>query len=343
MRPSYNELLQLNPLLQRRSPEEVEALIDVIEEFGYRWDLLDKMFYNPEISHGIRTQGLDMFTPESFRDMYLGLKQEQTEHPEAYATYARYQQLWRYWFLKFVGAIFLWGIFGWIITQWRTWLLVLSGLIVAFVCFFVYCTRGFSKSGKILRAEGKTKPIVQQYSNAQAPWQLILLSIATFGYYAIYWFYRNWKHLKIHKNLNISPGWRTVGLFVPILNFFLIYRQFNYIKHIAREAGTKTYSWPAWLAIAYSLLKISQGISWSMFHGLSIMKQAEGLYVIGGYLLMALLAVGILIIVQITLNRLWKKEQPELRMRTKFSWLEIALLVVGVCWYAFLFFIDVKN
>ena len=33
------------------------------------------MFWNTEISHGVRTEGLDMFTPESFRDKYLGVKQ----------------------------------------------------------------------------------------------------------------------------------------------------------------------------------------------------------------------------------------------------------------------------
>jgi hypothetical protein len=64
---------------------------------------------------------------------------------------------------------------------------------------------------------------IGQYSNAQAPWRLVLLSIITFSFYEIYWFYRNWKHLKTHKQLEISPGWRTVGLCVPILGIVLIY------------------------------------------------------------------------------------------------------------------------
>ena len=75
MRPTYYELLQLNPLLERRSHEELEALKHEIEECGYVWDPSKKMFWNTEISHGVRTEGLDMFTPESFRDKYLGVKQ----------------------------------------------------------------------------------------------------------------------------------------------------------------------------------------------------------------------------------------------------------------------------
>lgn len=153
MRPTYHELLQLNPLLQSRKPEEVEDLMDAIEECGYTWDPIQKMFYNPEISRGIRTQGLDMFTAERFRETHFRLKQEAAEHPESEAMFRRYQQLWASWFLKFVGAIFLWGIFGWIITRWQTWLLVLLGLIVAFVCFYFYCAMGWAKSGKMKRGE----------------------------------------------------------------------------------------------------------------------------------------------------------------------------------------------
>jgi len=59
-------------------------------------------------------------------------------------------------------------------------------------------------------------PTVSQISFKQPIRNLVLLYVFTFGIYEIYWFYRNWKHMKIHKNLDISPGWRTVGLFVPI-------------------------------------------------------------------------------------------------------------------------------
>ena len=55
-----------------------------------------------------------------------------------------------------------------------------------------HCGEWLNKPLGIQRAQAT----VEQYSNAQAPWRLVLLSIITFGIYEIYWFYRNWKHLK---------------------------------------------------------------------------------------------------------------------------------------------------
>jgi predicted nucleic acid-binding Zn ribbon protein len=155
------------------------------------------------------------------------------------------------------------------------------------------------------------QPVVQRFSNAQPIWHFILLSIATCGIYEIYWFYRNWKHFKIHKNLNISSGWRTVGLFVPILGVVLAYRQLRDIRDFAKEAGVdKTYS-PGWILF-----------SWLILSNLSLRLP-------GSLWFLSLLSVWPLAVVQRVLNAYWKKEQPELPVRTNFSGGEIALLIIG--------------
>lgn len=171
-------------------------------------------------------------------------------------------------------------------------------------------------SVKQLTEAQKIQSIVQQYSNAQAPWRLVLLSILTFGFYEIYWFYRNWEHIKIHKNLDISPDWRTVGLFVPIYNIVLIYRQFRDIRNLAIETGCKTYSSPGWITFGYIYLSTVTGYAY-----------LEGDLILP--LVTSLLAVWLLVVIQRTLNDYWEKEQPRLEMRTKFSNGEIVLLVIG--------------
>lgn len=82
MRPTYYELLQLNPLLQSKSPEEVEALMDVIEERGYAWDPKQKAFCNLDIPVGIKLQGLHTLTPEQFKEDYNRIRQEYTADPD---------------------------------------------------------------------------------------------------------------------------------------------------------------------------------------------------------------------------------------------------------------------
>lgn len=165
------------------------------------------------------------------------------------------------------------------------------------------------------------------YSNAQAPWQLVLLSIISFGIYEIYWFYRNWKHLKTHKQLEISPLWRTVGLFIPIYSIVLIYRQFRDIRDYAKQAGCETFSSPGWLAFGYSFLN---GISFRLsLYEWRLTDPGEILATTVLGLLLDLLRLWILVTVQKTLNRFWQKEQPDFEMRSKFSGKEIALIVVG--------------
>jgi len=170
------------------------------------------------------------------------------------------------------------------------------------------------------------------HSYAQSPWRLVLLSILTFTIYEIYWFYRNWKHLKNNKNLDISPGWRTVGLLVPIYGIVLAYRQFSDIRDFASQSGCETYSSPGLLAFGYMLLT---GISFriSMYEwNLTDSREALGLTLVS--LLVDLLAIGILVVVQRTLNAFWEKEQAELKMRSKFSGREMALIVIGgIIWF----------
>lgn len=168
---------------------------------------------------------------------------------------------------------------------------------------------------------------VERHSNAQAPWRLVLLSIISFTVYEIYWFYRNWKHLKNQKQLEISPGWRTVGLFIPIYNIVIIYRQFRDIRGYAKQAGCETFSSPGWLTFGYIFLS---GISLRLsLYEWRLTNPREILAITVFGLLIDLLAVWILVGVQKTLNRFWKKEQSNLEMRSKFTGKEIALIVVG--------------
>lgn len=190
-------------------------------------------------------------------------------------------------------------------------------------CRFCGVTVRGGESHKVSLPEQKTR----KFSYAQPIWHLVILSIITFAVYEIYWFYRNWKHLKEYKHLDISPGWRTVGVFVPILNIFLVYNQFKNIRDISKEVGIVTYSSPGWLAIGYFVLS---GISlrltvktWNWTDPASVL----GITLIA--LFIDLLAIWILVIVQKTLNRYWTSEQPVLKIRSKLSGKEITALVVG--------------
>lgn len=151
---------------------------------------------------------------------------------------------------------------------------------------------------------------VEQFSNVQPIWQLIILSILTCGLYDIYWFYRNWKHFKVHHKLNISPTWRTVGLLIPLVGLVQTHRQLKYIRHLAKEAGIEKSFSPRMILISLMI-----------FNLLSLLPVP--------YWFLSLFSVWPLTVVQRVLNSYWEKEQHGIPSRTKLSKWEIAIVMMG--------------
>ena len=149
-----------------------------------------------------------------------------------------------------------------------------------------------------------------QYSNAIPLWHMVALSIATFGIYQIFWFYKNWKQLKAHQNLDIKPGWRTAGLFVPIWGLILTYRQFDDIRGHAENSGIEKLFLPGWMLVQYIVLT-------------ALWRLPDP------YWLLTFFSIAPLTIVQETLNDYWKKEQPELVLKTNLSGGQITVLILG--------------
>lgn len=67
--------------------------------------------------------------------------------------------------------------------------------------------------------------------------KLAVLSVATFGLYEIYWFYKNWKEIKEQGGGKVSPFWRA------LLSILFSYSLFKRVLTSAKENGyTKDYS-----------------------------------------------------------------------------------------------------
>ncbi|HSD59062.1 MAG TPA: hypothetical protein VLB04_12860 [Methanotrichaceae archaeon] len=110
--------------------------------------------------------------------------------------------------------------------------------------------------------------------------------------------------------MDLSPGWRTVGLFVPFLGLLFIYEQFQDIKKFSEKAGAGTTFSPGSMLFAYMIL-----------NALWVLPDPYGI--------VYLLSVMPLVAVQSILNIYWEIEQPGLARRTFFSAWEIILLAIG--------------
>jgi hypothetical protein len=139
--------------------------------------------------------------------------------------------------------------------------------------------------------------------------RLIALSIATFGLYNIYWFYRSWRQVSECTGKRMSPGWRTVGLFVPILGLVFIYDLFDDMQKILALKGMRPTIRAGWLL----LLLIGCTLCWRLSEPLD---------------LLGLLAFLPLAIAQSDMNRLWVAIWPGTASEGM-SALEIVILIVG--------------
>jgi hypothetical protein len=81
--------------------------------------------------------------------------------------------------------------------------------------------------------------------------KLILMSIFTLGLYEIYWFYKNWNHVKIRTRQKIRPFWRA------IFSVFYCYSLFKSIQESADSHRGQQKINPGWLAVGYILLSIT--------------------------------------------------------------------------------------
>lgn len=136
MHPSYEQLLDLNPRLRQKSKAEVLGLMKAIRECGYEWHPHQQVFFHPGLSRSVRTQGLDVFTEQRFREAHEKQLQEVTSHPEAVRLADQSRSVISGCGCPLFGAMILWGAFGWTMTGWSTWLLTLGGLVAAFVIVY---------------------------------------------------------------------------------------------------------------------------------------------------------------------------------------------------------------
>lgn len=134
--------------------------------------------------------------------------------------------------------------------------------------------------------------------------KLVVMSVVTFGFYELLWFYQNWRAVKEHRRLNISPAARS--LFAPFFCFGL----FKEIRRSVLAAGLEPQFHPLGLAVLWIVLALSGRLP-------------------GPYSLLALLSPLALVPVQAAVNQLNQATSPSYEPNDRFTGWNIAGIVVG--------------
>lgn len=88
----------------------------------------------------------------------------------------------------------------------------------------------------------------EAYFFTASPIKLVLMSVCTFGFYELYWFYKNWVLIKQRTGRNIMPVWRSI--FAPLWGFSL----FGEVKSASVEHGVPSSLSAGMLGLLYLLI-----------------------------------------------------------------------------------------
>jgi hypothetical protein len=133
--------------------------------------------------------------------------------------------------------------------------------------------------------------------------KLAVMSVVTFGFYELFWFYRNWHAIKQRSRINASPFWRA---------FFCVIFCYSCFSQL-REAGSQRGITPPLPAGALATGWILTSIAWRLPDP---------------YGLISLVAVVFLLPVQAYVNRINAAEAPDHDRNASFTawnWVGVVL------------------
>ena len=96
------------------------------------------------------------------------------------------------------------------------------------------------------RAPGRARPPL---FFSVSPLKLVVMSVATFGIYELFWFFANWQRMK-KRGRYVSPFWRT--LFATLFCYSL----FKTVKETATSSGVSARFSPGFLALGWVLVNL---------------------------------------------------------------------------------------
>jgi hypothetical protein len=142
--------------------------------------------------------------------------------------------------------------------------------------------------------------------------KLVVLSLASFGFFEVYWLYRQWKAVAARTRKNVSPFWRA------FFSLWFVNRLFVQIRMDSAAAGVQAQMSTGVLAAIYIIASLI-GNGASNYNGTG----AAPLFLI------SYLAVIPLAIVQQEINRYQARVSPELDGNTRWGAGPIITVVLG--------------
>jgi hypothetical protein len=142
---------------------------------------------------------------------------------------------------------------------------------------------------------------IAEYSKILPMRRFFLLMLFTGNLYAFYWIYKTNCYLRDDLGKDVSPGFRTFLLIIPLLNIISFYQTIEDMNDFIKSKSIETYS--------------------------------SGLSTLVWIFLRSITGIWVYVNVQESINDFWRIKEPKLPIRREFNGTEIVVMILGVIFW----------
>ena len=143
-----------------------------------------------------------------------------------------------------------------------------------------------------------------------SPRRILCMSVLTYGFYLVYWFYITWKQYRDHTGNEAFPVWHALTLLVPIYGLFRTHAHMRTYKELMEQTDVPTTINPAWAVALVFVTGFLDGVSFNLAGGLSTLPEMTLALALGlaalNFISIAIVT-GLLLHIQGNLNAYWQR------------------------------------
>ena len=162
--------------------------------------------------------------------------------------------------------------------------------------------------------------------------RILILTIVSFGFYLIYWFYLTWRDYRDHTGSEAYPIWHALTLFVPIYGLFRIHAHMRSYNELMRKSGLHSGISIGWVVTVALVAGVFDNAALNLSGGLAFDSYTLGAAVASEILfaISLTLVVGLLLHVQSILNRYWAGLENVQIVPSKVRPGEVLCVIIGL-------------
>ena len=197
----------------------------------------------------------------------------------------------------------------------------LAGILIVATLYLVmtYLGATLAKKRNLLVATTELlEPNVKSYYFPISIFKLSIMYLSTLGWYSVYWWYRNWKSIKLRNNDQSLPLGRSI---FPVFFYPAFLTDINHTNNLQQISGIRFPQF--WVVFFWTIL-----LSSLICHMFALLNHDVSIILINNYIFL-ILAMPLLLVPQLAINKLYNISGAKRFIRKNFTLIDIIVILIG--------------